>query len=216
MTTYKEWVEYEHWLYEYLHAGVYGNYRNYQNLLHRLFVTPYVPYAEDDNNRVGDGVHVRFIYGNASDLYKKYVCQQIDAPPAPRNVDFYTESADRFCSVLEMMVGLAYRINDLYFDPDTDRVYMWFWLMIESLGLKKFTDDNFDGIQENNDVDNILNVFMHNTYDVHTGAGSLFPILDNYRPRMIPIWRQMEHYYKTERGKLKSLTETEFDTYYNN
>ena len=50
------------------------------------------------------------------------------------------------CSIFEMMVALAVRCEEHIMTNDEigDRTPLWFWGMIENLGLREMTDDIFD------------------------------------------------------------------------
>lgn len=98
----------------------------------------------------------------------------------------------RPCSVLEMMVALACRIDDdIMFDPAYgDRAPEWFWIMITNLGLDGMDNDNFN----NQNVDEILNVFLARTYMMN-GTGGLFPLKHpNFNQRRVEIWYQMSSF----------------------
>ena len=71
---------------------------------------------------------------------------------------YYGPIALEECSVLEMMVALAKRIDDdiLYDYEIGTQTEKWFWMMIDSLGLSGMTDDSFD----ENTVTRIIYNFM--------------------------------------------------------
>ena len=93
------------------------------------------------------------------------------------------------CSVLEMLAALAKRCDDLLWDG-RDRTDVWFWDMIENLGLDSFVDSNFDSMS----VDLILNKWMDRDYD-QNGSGGLFYCGNSERDmRKLEIWEQMQAY----------------------
>lgn len=137
--------------------------RNYDKVLLRLFETPFEYTMYMDKNRYSDGMSFRARLG------------------------FHF---DDDCTVLEMMIALAVRIEeDIMSDPKYgDRTSQWFWKMIASLGLNKYDDDNYD----ERAVDEIIEDFLDRRYNSN-GKGGLFTfrkktILD---PREVEIWDQM-------------------------
>lgn len=117
-----------------------------------------------DRNRAIDGIELREKYGCSNDI--------LDEP----------------CSVLEMIIGLALRIeNQIMTDYDSgDRTSQWFWIMITNLGLYSYDDDNFN----EEEVKYIVDCFLDREYEPN-GQGGLF-ILE--RPfddlRNVEIWIQ--------------------------
>lgn len=163
--------------------GYFG--RNYRKLLWKLFMTEYVWELEYDENRAADGIFLRKNYcqetGWSDDIYGL-------APPFGSRND-WLESP---CSVLEMMVALAKRAEDYIMqDPQFgDRTSVWFWLMIENLGLKKYDDYHYFEPE----IDRILFSFLHRKYDKN-GNGSAFPIRKNTRDmRKTDLWWQLNAY----------------------
>ena len=77
------------------------------------------------------------------------------------------------CSVLEMMIALAIRIEETMMDDPRygDRTNQWFWLMMSNLGLKYMTDDVFDKVKAND----IIYTFLERQYSPD-GKGGLFYI----------------------------------------
>lgn len=70
-----------------------------------------------------------------------------------------------------------------------DRTGVWFWDMIENLGLYEYTDDEY--VEE--DVDDILERFMELQY-APDGFGGLFVITDAGDIRGKDIWWQLNRY----------------------
>jgi hypothetical protein len=130
-----------------------------------------------DGNRAEDGMDLRyrFAYENAYDY--SMVATYLD---------------DRPCSILEMMVALAFRCEEhIMDDPDIgNRTGQWFWGMIENLGLGHMYDSEFD----NHYVDTVLDRFLNRQYK-RNGEGGLFTIENCRRDlRDIEIWYQMSWY----------------------
>ena len=133
-------------------------------LLEKLYETPFRWVLELDANRALDGLALRDnLMGGCSD--------------------------DSECSVLEMLVALAVRCEqDIMQDDDYgDRTSVWFWLMIENLGLKSMNDQNYNEAH----VEQIIDNFLDRNYDRY-GNGSIFwsthPRADL---RKVEIWYQM-------------------------
>lgn len=151
---------------------------SWRSLLWHLFNTPFrISYIQMDENRARDGINMRYRFG--------------DDAQYPRNV-IYSCLGDDECSVLEMMIALAIRMEDEIMASSEfgDHTSLWFWSMIGSLGLNAMTDFeyNFD------DVEFILDRFMDREYGPD-GEGGLFYIPECQKDlRHIEIWYQMCEY----------------------
>lgn len=127
-----------------------------------------------DENRLVDGVELRYIFarnqGLPDEILNKYL-----APDS--------------CSVLEMMVALALRTEEsIMYDPDVgNQLPNWFMEMIFSLKLENMTNSNFyiEYVEER------IDILLRNDYEPN-GVGGLFTI-DNPRRdlRQVEIWYQM-------------------------
>lgn len=75
---------------------------------------------------------------------------------------------NRPCSVLEMMVALAIKIEEqIMDDPDIgNRTGLWFWKMIENLGLKTMRD----AVIDTDYVEKIIFRFLDRNYQ-RDGSG---------------------------------------------
>lgn len=94
----------------------------------------------------------------------------------------------RDCSILELLVSLAIRMEDVVMSNDVfgDRTGYWFWLMIDNLGLGNMDNSSYDS----QFVDKILDKFIERTYKKN-GKGGLFVINDkNIDMRNCDIWQQ--------------------------
>lgn len=139
-----------------------------------LFQRPYYSTFPMDENRAHDGARLRSVFCEETGSVLGYG-------------DFDCE-----CTVLEMMIGLAHRIEfDNMHDPDLgDRTHEWFWAMFNNLGLDAYDDYMFDEA----DVNNIVDIFLERRYDRH-GNGSLFTITNpNLDARKLQIWYQAQHW----------------------
>lgn len=104
-----------------------------------------------------------------------------------------------YCSVLEMMVALAWRCEqEIMFDPYFgDRTPIWFWTMIESMGLDQMTNDNYDPDYAKECVDRML----YRTYEPN-GRGGLFTVDNGMDLREVEIWYQLNWYlYELNKGE---------------
>ena len=153
--------------------------RNYQALFEMLDDTEFVPLVKNDANRAANGIDLRSRFAEVHNLdYSKIRIVLL-----------------RPCSVLEMMVGLACRCEDSIMGDELygDRTDIWFWGMIENLGLYNMTDENFDELE----VHAILDRLINRTYS-RNGEGGLFTVPGCYRDlRKVEIWYQMNWYLNT-------------------
>lgn len=102
-----------------------------------------------------------------------------------------------WCSMLEMMVALAMRMEDeILYDPSLgDRTADWFWMMMGNLGLDEVCDEMYeDYMLDGRYVDDVLGNVIARTYPPN-GYGGMFPL---ERPeedqRCVEIWQQMQSY----------------------
>lgn len=144
--------------------------RTHWKLLRQLYNTEFVWLIPNDDNRAEDGklLRQRFIEDN----------KFIEVDP---------DWLDLGCSFLEMLVGLAQRLS---FEADgTHRV--WFWRLIENIGLTDCTDSRRWSPKE---VEDKVNAVIWRTYS-YDGHGGLFPLKAASRDqREVEIWYQMSSY----------------------
>lgn len=161
--------EYFEWMCNLVCGRKRQNYRRLLEFLHTIEFTYIIPL---DSNRAEDGIDLRyrFIYQEG---YSKH------------SLDGFNP----FCSVLEMMIGLAIRCEEHIADnPDIgDRTGKWFWDMIDNLGLGKMTDLRFDERR----VQEAIDMFLNREY-LPDGTGGLFTVKNcECDLREIEIWYQM-------------------------
>lgn len=150
-----EFDDYFLWLCDLINADM----NVYSEILFQLHDTDFVWALELDASRAKEGLELRKEYYD--------ICH-----------DDWVMLMDKDCSVLEMLIALARRMDDMLVDDNTStRVPIWFWEMFENLGLKKYTntflwleleDDLYD-IQE------ILRIWMHRDFEPD-GVKSVFPL----------------------------------------
>lgn len=146
--------------------------RNYGVLLRFMYNMEFEYTIPLDENRAYDGLNLRYLFSTE----------------APYNYNDILNALDEPCSILEMIIGLAHRIEtDITCEPDgIDRTSEWFWQMISSLDLEDMTDSNFNSDR----VIDILRRFLNRRY-AKNGRGGLFTV-NNYDGDMrdIEIWYQ--------------------------
>lgn len=139
----------------------------YSRMLEELWDIEFYSIIPNDDNRAADGVELRYYY----EYETGDICEKTGA-----------------CTVLEMIIGLASRMeNDFMYDGDLgDRTYIWFWDMICSLGLDKYTDNCYDRYH----VRCIIEDFLDRKNNIF-----LFPVVDrNSKWTEMEIWKQLNEY----------------------
>lgn len=175
--------DYFDWLYEIV---CYNN-PYYHKLLRMLFEIDFYWSMDNDLNRADEGLSLR------EEFVNQYRCYNEDF-----DCDFFNNS----CSVLEMLIALATKIDDeLMWNPDKgDRTSVWFWEMIDNLGLGNLDDDEFISCFSNEVVEENLDIFMGRKYNTN-GFGGLFPIQKcNKNLRKLDIWKQANVYFLKKYG----------------
>lgn len=169
------WEDYGYWLVE--RVGLKEvKARKFSKLLADLHNIPFRYSIALDENRAADGFDLRDEYSLS-----------IGVP----EIRF-----DRDCSVLEMLVGLAIRIDCEYIgDPGDEHPEHIFWEMIENLfDFERYYRNCSDERYERNFVISRVEKWLDRTFDP-SGHGSIFPLK---RPlmdqRKIEIWSQMNGY----------------------
>jgi hypothetical protein len=147
----------------------------------------------NDDNRGIDGKFLRDCFRSLSSEY-----DDADALDGP-------------CNMLELLIGLARRMDDTMQDPEgptgamseEDRVARWFWEILGNVGLDYYTDEVWVEKCGTMMVDMILNRILDRTYH-RNGKGGLFPLRTPKKDqRKVEIWYQMstyllENYYSSE------------------
>lgn len=152
-----------------------GEIDKYARLFEALHSFVFVPVMAHDQDRIGDAEEMRREFlseGNTQEF-----------PLSP--------------SVLEVMIALARRLDSII-GYDTSSPRRWFWHMIYSLGLIKFTDENFD----ENAIVTIVSAFLAREYSPN-GRGSLCYYPCERDLRDVDIWYQWMYYL----GSLKEFQE---------
>lgn len=160
----------------------------YQKLLYRLHEIEFTYIIEMDGNRAADGIELRYRFGFENGYSRELIEEYLDYKP---------------CSVLEMMVALAFRCEEqIMDDPEMgNRTGQWFWTMIVNLGLSSMDDSEFD----DHYVEEVISRFLNRRYRMN-GKGGLFILNHCQRDlRRIEIWYQLMWYldeFLKDRGEL--------------
>lgn len=174
--------EYFDWIYSTATSGI-DIRPSYTKLFRKLFSTPFNYILAMDGNRYDDGIDLRYRFGYERGYSEMLIANYLD---------------DRPCSVLEMMFALALRCEEhIMANPEIgNRVSIWFWDMIKSLGADAYWNSKYS----EKDVNYILERFLNRQYDKN-GRGGLFTInKKRYDMRTTEIWEQAMWYLneKTE------------------
>lgn len=152
----------------------------YDILIHELYSIDFKWVIDLDQNRADDGIIVRYDFHSKSSQSK-----DLERKP---------------CSVLEMIIALAMKMNYLLDDEDRgDRTRIWFWEMIFNLGFKDYTDASFKApygrdLNRLNDIHEKCDRWMNREFG-YDGFGSLFPLNKPHRDqRKIHLIDQMNDY----------------------
>lgn len=166
--------EYFEWMYQKI-CG-----KNYRDLLSTLNNIEFTYLNVMDENRLKDGLDLRGQFASECKIPHVAIKLKMDM-----NV----------CSVLEVMVALAIRMEtNIMSDSEYgDRTPLWFWNMVESLGLDDMDDMSFDY----DEVERVIDTFLNRQYE-YDGKGGLFYVPDaEYDMRDMEIWYQMCAYSNT-------------------
>ena len=167
---------YFNWMYRLVCNRRYTEGLHYRKLLSYLHSCEFIVRMERDLNRWDDGVNLRYRFG----------CEYgIEDPVTSVFLD------DEPCSVLEMMVALSIRCEELMNNPDIgDQTGRWFWDMLKSLNLDGMDDEIYDP----EIIEHVIHRFMEREYR-RDGKGGLFTIKNCKRDlREVEIWYQMGWY----------------------
>lgn len=168
---------YFEWLYDLVCNDGYVKGLRYEELLFYLYQKDFVYILPRDENRFMDGIALRYEYGGDVGASRPQIEDVLDNRP---------------CSVLEMLVALAIRIeNNIMFDSEAgDRTWRWFWKMMTNMNLGGMTNDKFD----RDYVDRVIERMLARKYEAN-GRGGLFTIANCKEDlRNVEIWSQMNWY----------------------
>ena len=105
--------------------SVVGRKSEYRHLLEELHELRFYSLVPNDDNREADGIQLR----------NKF----IDEMSPTKALSFPQE-----CTILEMLIGVAYRIEFELLGGRYERpAKEWFWVLINNLGIGSYTNDKF-------------------------------------------------------------------------
>lgn len=166
--------DYFDWMYASVNTDPDGNvYTNYVELCHYLHSVNFNYILPMDSNRESDGITLRYHFGYEKDIPSSIIASELDCYP---------------CSVFEMMVALARRIEaDVMGDNEFgNRTSVWFHAMLSSMGLDKFVDGSLNEDELELKLERCLNrQFEYN------GKGGFFTLRNPSRNlQEVEIWSQ--------------------------
>lgn len=167
------WSAYYSWLYELAMGTRYSKHISYDKLLGRLHEEEFIFTIDKDRNRAYDGINLRHRFALRVGMTREDEDDMFDEP----------------CSILEMILALALRMEEQIMDDPVvgDRSGQWFWGMIVNLGLGSMTDDRYDEKY----VSDTIARFLERDYEPD-GRGGLFRVRHHNRDmRDVEIWSQM-------------------------
>lgn len=175
-------TSYFQWLCEMVHAD--SMEKSYYILCNILFHCPFVAKNPRDINRQIDGTQLRQDYiAEIEMLYNT----EID------NASIFIEN---ICSVFEMVIALAKRMNDELMTENTkeDKTYKYFWEIIDNLGLTDCDDSRIDNGNAYPKISTCLENLNNRKYK-KDGSGGMFPLkCPEKDQRKVEIWYQMQAY----------------------
>lgn len=126
---------------------------NYSELFANLYNTDFVWSIPLDENDAEHGKYLRYLF-SLDRVEGSFGLDILDGP----------------CNMLELLVSLSINIEHVMFDDRYgDRTSVWFWTMIENLGIK-MNNNSFDEGHFNEH----MRIFMDHRYDSDGGNGGLF------------------------------------------
>jgi hypothetical protein len=168
--------EYFKWLYRQIDKER-GSFRK---LCWILYNKPFRWHVPNDDNRAQDGLELRQLFMEENNLDETHI-----------EVKYFLKGE---CTIFEMLVGLARRIDYQTIDLQTPAIQTakWFWKLIENLQLDSFRDSTLFDLGSEETIEYIIEKMLDRTYDFN-GIGSLFPM--KRKPpkdmRKVEIWYQL-------------------------
>lgn len=162
-------------------CGIIGDIRRgvvseYTLLLEHLHKKEFYSLVPNDDNRGEDGKKLRMIFEEE----------------ANQGLSFFLEEP---CTVLEMLIGLSFRIeNNLKDGPHDMSTGECFWMLINNLGLSWANNNAYCQDYESEAIDEQIDIFLSRNYGKN-GDGGLFPLKKPLKDqRKVEIWYQMAEY----------------------
>ena len=158
--------------------NIVGGREKYSRILRELYKIDYYSTVPNDDNRGSDGLMLRedFI-----DDRGHHALSYFDNRP---------------CSVLEMLIALAQRLEFEVAQTDFEKTPKeWFWILINNLGLSKVTNESVGDYPKILDQVHTTVLRMLSRSYAPNGDGGLFPLNNAKRDqRGVEIWYQMTEY----------------------
>lgn len=146
--------------------------QSFKNLLHILYTKEFIWLVPNDDNRVEDGKELRYEF-----------LEEYDIMLEDRDIPWLRLG----CSFLEMLVALCRRLE---FETN-DMSNVWFFRLLDNIGLSQFNDTEEFTIDE---IDDVLDRVIWRTYN-YNGGGGLFPLVyPEEDQRKVEIWYQLNAY----------------------
>lgn len=145
---------------------------SYSKLLIKLYNTEFEWINDRDANSADYGIDLRnrFCYEYC---YNHYICEETLVGP---------------CNILELLVSLSLKCDDIMAENHEEGLGKWFWMMIDNLQLNSETDKNIDFKY----VEHRLEVFMKRKYNPDGTGGGLFCIKNTAEDlRKVDLWYQL-------------------------
>lgn len=161
---------YFEWMFDLVCEGQYAEIISYKKLLEYLHSVEFTYSIEKDADRAEDGIELRYRF--AYETERPYADRYLIGP----------------CSVLEMMIALALRCEEVMDDTAYgDRTAQWFWKMVVNLGLGDMLDSRFDEYH----VEKVIERFLNREFEPD-GRGGLFRVKHcDYDLRYVELWKAM-------------------------
>ena len=155
--------------------------RSYSKLLSHLNSIDFTYILELDGNRESDGLELRYDYGYENGIDSLIIASELDTRP---------------CSVLEMLVALCRRCEIHVMDNPAygDRTGLWFWQIIDNIGLMDMDDSNFNKRY----VNERISILLNREFNPDGSNGGLVYLYDcQYDLRNVDFWYHMMWYFST-------------------
>ena len=156
-----------------------------------MFSTDFICWDEaikDDEIRVTDAMELRRIYADEAGAL---------AGKSEREIDRIWKSIHGKCSVLELVLSICYRLDEMVNEDEPGTmVGLFFRIFVHNMELDE-TDEKADPEEEKNDRKAKIERFIQRSYNPDGSGGGLFPLKNwsaergDKDQRKVPIWLQM-------------------------
>lgn len=174
-------TKYFRWMCQLIHDERETKGRSYLKLLKKMDSIEFTYSVFTDKNREADGIELRYDFGYEHDISKDIIRNELDIRP---------------CSLLEMLVALCRRCEVHIMDnPEFgDRTGVWFWGIINNMGLMNMDDEHYDPNYTIHCIRNLLNRTFN--YDGSNGGLVTLPGCE-HDLRDVEFWYHMMWYFST-------------------